>query len=329
MSGPRTHLWRRLRWPALLLAFVVIYGTAGYMLIPRWPLLDALYMTLTTLTTVGFREVRPLETSGRIFTMSVIVLGVGALFVSVSLVAGLVAEGALSERGRRRRMERQVDRLSDHFIICAYGRVGRTVARELEAEGKPFVVIDAKEDLEEQMIEDGVAYVLGETSSEQVLRSAGVERARGLVCAVDSDATNVYITLIARSVNPDIYIVARAAEPDSTERLYKAGADRVISPYVTSGRHMAQLAMRPSVVDYLEVGRDNARPLRLEELEVDEDSPIVNHSVQEACGRAIPLAVRHSNGEIEPHPDPDLKLVPGDLLILMGEKDVLRLAEGD
>jgi voltage-gated potassium channel len=322
-----SSLRNRLGWPLLLVAIVVAYGTAGYVLLLGWPLLDALYMTLTTLTTVGFQEIHPLSTGGRIFTMTVIVFGVSTLLVTVTMLAGWVAEGVLGETSRRRRMERRVDKLSDHFIICAYGRVGRAVAREFEAEDQPFVVVEVLEDKEEDMIEDGVLYILDDPSHESVLKSAGVERAKGLVCAVDSDATNVYIALIARSLNDDIFIVARASEPDSTVRLYRAGVDRVISPYVTSGRHMAQLALKPQVVDYLEVSSGDSRSLRLEEVAVDERSPLVDKTVEEASGGAHPLAIRHANGEVEPHPDPKLQLHAGDLLVLLGEEEVLRRVE--
>lgn len=321
-----TDLRNRLGVPALLLVVVIAYGTAGYLLM-GWTFLDALYMTLTTLTTVGFQEIRPLDVGGRIFTMTVIVFGVSALLVTVSILAAWVAEGSLGEIGRRRRMQKRVDQLTDHFIICAYGRVGRTVAREFEAEGQPFVVVESLEEKEEEMIEDGVIYILDDPSLEPVLKEAGVERAKGLVCAVDSDATNVYIALIARSLNDDIFIVARASEPDSAARLYKAGANRVISPYVTSGRHMAHLALRPGVVDYMEVESGDSRSLRLEEVEIDERSPFVDHTVQEACGGAHPLAIRHVNGEVEPHPDPQKRLHAGDLLVLLGEEEVLRPVE--
>jgi voltage-gated potassium channel len=328
MPASVSGLRARLFWPLLLLVLVVGYGTAGYMVIGGWSLIDAVYMTLTTLTTVGFREVRPLGTGGRIFTMSVIVFGVSALLITMTVLAGWVAEGALGERNWRRKMQRRVAKLSEHFIICAYGRVGRAVARVFEEQGQEFVVIESREDLEEVMIQDAVAYVIGDPTLEHTLRAAGLEDAKGLVCAVDSDATNVYIALIARSANPDIFIVARASEPDSTERLSKAGADRVISPYVTSGRHMAQLALRPRVVDYLDVETRDSHPLRLEEVRVEEASQLVDHTIEEICGSAIPLAVRHAGGDIESHPVGDLRLKAGDLLLLMGDEEGLRPVEG-
>ena len=327
MLVPSGGLGSRLGRPALLLVLVVAYGTVGYSLIEGWTLLDGLYMTVLTLTTVGFTEVHPLDTAGRIFTITVMVMGVGLLLVTLSLVAGWVAEGGLGPRTRRRRMERRVNRLSGHFIVCAYGRVGRSVAREFEAQGVSYLVVEERDDLEEQMVTDGVPYLMGDPSQEEVLRSAGVERAAGLICAVDSDATNVYIALTARSINAGLFIVARASEPGSVDRLRKAGADRVISPYVTSGRHMAVLALRPAVVDYIEVG-EGPSSLRLEEVRVDPGSDLVGRTVGEVCGRALPLALRHAAGEVSAHPDAALRLQAGDLMVLLGEDEVLRPVEG-
>jgi voltage-gated potassium channel len=327
MLAPSGGLRSRLGWPALLLVLVVAYGTAGYSLIEGWTLLDALYMTVLTLTTVGFMEVHPLDATGRIFTITVMIMGVGLVLVTLSLVAGWVADGGLGQRTRRRRMERHVNRLSDHFIVCAYGRVGRSVVREFEGQGVPYLVVEERDDIEEQMITDGVPYLVGDSSQESVLRAAGVERAAGLICAVDSDATNVYIALTARSINPGLFIVARASDPGSVDRLHKAGADRVISPYVTSGRHMAVLALRPAVVDYIEVG-GGVSSLRLEEVRVDPGSDLVGRTVGEVCGRALPLALRHATGEVSAHPDAGIRLQPGDLMVLLGEDEVLRPVEG-
>jgi voltage-gated potassium channel len=253
--------------------------------------------------------------------------GVAVVLVSLALVAAWIAEGNLGDRTRRRKMRRRIDALNDHFIICAYGRVGRTVAREFERAGVEFVVIEAREDLEEQMIEDGVAYLVADPSMEPALRAVGVERARGLVCAVDSDATNVYIALTARSLNPDIFIVARASESYSAERLSKAGADRVISPYVTSGRHMAMMALRPRVVDYMEMGSEDTRQVRMEELLIEAKSGLVGRTVGEATGKATPLAVRSRDGVIHTNPGQDFELHADDVLVLMGEESDLRPVE--
>ena len=295
------------------------YGVAGYMLIEGWPFADALYMTLLVLSTVGFREVRPLDTGGRAFTASLIVVGVALVLVTVTVVATWVTEEQLWASRRRRRVQKRIDAMSDHFILCAYGRVGRAAARDLETESVPFVVVDPKEDLQERMLEDGVSYIIDDPSLEAVLEAAGVKRARALICAVDSDATNVYITLMARSLNPGIFIVARASEPGSDWRLEKAGADRVVSPFVSSGRHMALMALQPAIVDVLEVtAQRRTRPMRVEELLVDEGSPLEGKAVAEARGSATALAVRHTDGALVTDPPEDLRLRTGDLLLVMG-----------
>ncbi|HEX6330776.1 MAG TPA: NAD-binding protein [Actinomycetota bacterium] len=316
-------LWTRLRWAALLLFGAIAYGTAGYMVLEGWSFLDALYMTVTTMTTVGFREVRPLDTAGRAFTLTVITLGVGTALITIAITAQWVLDTHWGERTRRRRMQRRIDALTDHYVVCAYGRVGRAVARELEAEGVPFVVVDTKEDLEERMTADDILYLVDDPSEENVLERAGVRRARGLVCAVDSDATNVYITLVARALNPDLFIVARASEPGSDARLARAGANRVISPYVSSGRHMALVAMRPRVDDVVEIEPGpGASSLRLEELRVESESPLAGRTIGEALGRAPVLAIRHADAQITPNPPTDVTLREGDLVLMIGEEDL-------
>jgi voltage-gated potassium channel len=321
-ASPRHELWQRVRWPALGLVLAMAYGVAGYMILEGWRFLDALYMTVITLTTVGFREVRPLDDSGRIFTLTLIAIGVGLVLITVTVIAQWILEGRWGERTRRYRMQRRIDGMSEHFIVCAYGRVGRAVARELEAEGASFVVIDPDEGLTERMTSDGVAFMIDDPSHETVLRRAGVDRARGLVCAVDSDATNVYITLVARAVSPDLFIVARASEPGSDQRLLHAGANRVVSPFVSSGRHMALVAMRPRVDDVLELETTDAASMKLEEVRVEPGSPLDGKTVGEAMGSTPVLAVRHAGGQIAPNPPSELQLRQGDLVLLLGEEEL-------
>lgn len=312
----------------MLLVLALAYGVAGYMLLEGWDFLDALYMTVTTFSTVGFREIRPLSDAGRIFTLTVIAVGVGLVLITVALAAQWVIEGEWGERTRRRRMQRRIDALADHYLICAYGRVGRAIAREFEAESVPFVVIDPKEDLEERMTQDGVLFLIEDPSEEGVLLRAGVQRARGLVCAVDSDATNVYITLMARSLNPDLFIVARASERGSDKRLLKAGADRVVSPFVSSGRHMALVALRPRAADVLEVESAGATSLRLEELRIDAGSSNAERTIADAMGATPVLAIRHPGGQITANPPPDQVLKPGDLVLMIGEEDLPSVRRG-
>ena len=314
LAATPSTLTRRLMWVGVALAGVVTYGIVGYWQLEGWSLLDAVYMTITTLTTVGFREVRELDTSGRIFTLTLLVLGVGVLLVGISFTAAVLAEAEIGGRSRRRRMERRIASMHDHYIVCAYGRVGRAAVRELEDAGIPFVVLDPNEELQERMTEDGVAYLIDDPSLEPALREAGVERARALLCAVDSDATNVFITLTARQLNPRLFIVARASEPGSAERLERAGADRVVSPYVSSGRHMVRMAQDPSVVDVLEAGSAQ-RSVPVTERSVVAGSELDGRVVADL--EAPVLAVRRADGSTLPNPSLDVRLAPGDVVLLL------------
>ena len=291
------------------------------MLVEGWRFIDALYMTVITLTTVGFREVRQLDDTGIVFTISLITIGVGLVLVTVTVIAQWVLEGRFGERNRRKRMQRRIDKLANHFIVCGYGRVGRAVARELESERAPFAVVELEEDLLQRMEADDVAHVFDDATRESALRRAGVERARGLVCAVDSDATNVYITLVARGLNPELFIVARASEPGSDQRLLRAGADRVVSPFVSSGRHMALVAMRPRVSDVVEFETPDTSSIKLEEIRIESGSPFADQDVHDAFGGVPVLAVRHAGGQITVNPPPDARLLVGDIVLMLGEAE--------
>ncbi len=311
--------WRRLVWPAALLVGIAVYGVAGYMLLEGWSFLDAVYMVVLILSSVGFREVRPLDTGGQVFTLTLMLLGVTLLLITVALLAQAVAEGGLGARGRRRRMQRAVNRMSGHFIVCGYGRVGRTVARELEGEGAAFVVVDRNEELEEELIRDGVVNIIGDATSDDTMKAAGIDRANALVCALDSDANNVFVTIVARALSPDVYIVARASQATAADRMYKAGADRVVSPYVSSGRHMALLALRPRVVDYMDVATEEGPGLRLEEVVVEARSALEGRLLSEIAGDAVPLVVKRVDGELIQNPDPTMRLGAGDVMVLLSD----------
>lgn len=318
---------RRLAWITAALAAVVVYGTVGYVVLEGWSFLDALYMTVTTMTTVGFREVRDLDASGRLFTLTVVFFGVGTALVGISLFAAAIAEAEIAGLTRRRRMAKRIEGSREHFIVCAYGRVGRAAVRELRAAGVEVVVLDPKEDLRERMERDGVAYMIEDPSLEPVLRRAGVEKARGLICAVDSDATNVFIALTARSLNPDLFIVARASEPDSHDRLERAGADRVVSPYVNSGRHMVRMALDPTIVDPFADDAYERGLIDVEERRIETPSTLIGTRVGESD---VPiLAIRRSDGSVEPSPGPDAVVDEGDVVLLFrgpggGSQDAAR-----
>jgi voltage-gated potassium channel len=309
-------LLRRLFWIAVALVVVFWLGVAGYMLLEGWGFEDAFYMTVITMTTVGFKEVRPLDQSGRWFTVALVLTGVVIALIGISLTAALIAEAELGGATRRRRMDKTIRELRDHFIVCAYGRVGRAAVRELQAANIPFVVVDPKEDLRERMDADEVPYLLADPSLETVLSQAGIERARGLLCAVDSDATNVFITLTARALNPRLFIVARASESGSTQRLERAGADRVVSPFVSSGRHMVRMARDPSIVDLFDEGSGALRTI-----------PVVEHLVEaggDLLGRTVGdtgdvLALRRPDGSLVARPPRDTTLAEGDVVLLLGD----------
>ncbi len=296
---------------------LMLIGFAGYLGFgyPPWV---AAAMTLLTLTTVGFATSEHLSTGVLVFTAGLALLGVSVFVVILGLAAGAIMEGRVPLFSRSRRMRQRISELRGHFIVCAYGRVGRAIARELEAEGVPFVVVDSKAGLQPDLERDGAFYLIGDASEEAVLRQAGITRARGLICAVDSDAENVFITIVARSLRPDLLIVARAAREHSADRLYRAGATHVVSPYATSGRRMANLAIRPHVVEFFDVAHTSRPGLRLEELEITGDSPLAGRTLKELPGPAVPLLVRHPDGELIANPAPGLQLLAGDVLVIFG-----------
>ena len=311
----------------LLVVGVIAFGTTGYMLLEGWSFVDALYMTMLTLTAVGFTEVHPLDTGGKLFTISLIVLGVTVVVLALSLVARAIEEGGLGERGRRRRMARRISHMSKHAIVCGFGRVGRTVVEELERDGIPYLVIDKNEDRERELLDDAAAYFIGDATRREDLEAAGIHRARALISAVDDDAENIFITMVARSVDPKVWIVARAEQEESVERLRTAGASRVFSPFVTAGREMAYAAVKQRVVDFIEVEAEAAPPLRLEELRIDAESDLVGKRLGEVRGKAKALAVRHADGQVVTPPEDSLTLQEGDALVLLGERDELRPLE--
>ena len=318
--------WHMRRLLALVLS-VVSFGTLGYMVFWGWSFVDALYMTVLTLTAVGFTEVHPLDTGGKLFTVMLIVLGVTVVVLALSTVARAIEEGGLGERGRRRRMAKRISHMTGHAIVCGFGRVGRTVVEELERDGVPYLVIDKAEGREHELLDAVSAYFIGDATKREDLQAAGIDRARALISAVDDDAENIFITMVARSVSPTVWIVARAEQEDSIERLQTAGASRVFSPFVTAGREMAYAAVKQRVVDFIEVEAEHAAPLRLEELRIDGGSDLVGKVLGEVRGRASALAIRHADGTVEAPPTDDVVLREGDALVLLGERDDLRPLE--
>jgi voltage-gated potassium channel len=321
---------RRLLWGVCILATIIVAGIIGYMVIEGWSFIDALYMTVITITTVGYAEVHPLSAGGQIFSIVLIVGGVsGALYV-LSAVAGYIIEGQLGTTLGRRRMQKNIAKLKDHFILCGYGRVGREIARIFAEEGVPFVVIDKAQDTIADIEKDGHPYVLADATSDEVLKEAGIERARGLVIVVGDDADSLYITLSARGLRPDLFIEARAITSSAEAKLKKAGADRIISPYSLGARRMAELALRPAVVDFIDtVIQRRGRELQLENIAIDSESALADLTVEEVRRRtkAAILAISKKSGKLVTNPEGAETIQAGDRLISLGTREQLATLE--
>jgi voltage-gated potassium channel len=311
-------------WAALVLTVAVI-GTAGYVLLMDWSISDGLYMTVITLTTVGFREVRELDSLGRAWTGILAIAGVAIIFGTVGLVAEAFIAGAVSGSREKRRMAAALEKLEDHFILCGYGRVGSTVARELQHARITIVVVDINPASVDRAARDGYLVVVGDATSDAVLQAAGIKRARGLITTTDSDANNVYVTLSARSLNPNLFIVARANDENSEAKLSQAGANRVVSPYSRAGRQIAELATRPRVADFIDFALSHGQlSFSIEELEVAEGDSIAGQTVGTLVARGIhPLAIAGGPREYETNPAADRLLEAGDHLIISGTAEAL------
>jgi voltage-gated potassium channel len=316
--------WRRLRLCLALVTLILAGGTVGYRLLDfTW--LDALYQTVTTVTTVGFREVEPLDSGGKVFTIVLILVGVGTILFAFTVLLETIVEGHLARFLGRRRMERRLGALHDHVVICGWGRVGREVARFVAGSGRGYVVIDGDA---ERVATVEEPWVLGDAREEAVLRQAGIDRARALVSAVTTDADNLYITLTARSLAPSLFIVARARTEASEPKLAQAGADRVVNPQRIGGGRMAAFALQPHVAEFLDVVmHDGSLEFRLEEVPVPDESSLAGRTLRDAHIRdrtgALVLATRDGGGQFTTNPGPDTVIRPGDILIAVGTQSQL------
>ncbi len=314
------------------LGITVLVGTAGYMLIEGWNIIDALYMTVITLTTVGFGEIRPLSESGRIFTIGLILAGVGLITYGLSSAIEYVATGEVARVIKARRQYERLMAMRDHFIVIGYGRVGREVATTFAEANVPFVVIDSNPAAIERATEEGYVCVQGSGTDDEILLEAGIERARGLVACAGNDATNVFAVLTARALNDRLQIIARAIDEQSESKIIRAGANRVISPYVLGGRRMANLAMRPHVVDFLDItSQASGQEQILEEVVIEENSALTNQTIAEVDLRrrtgANILALYLPDGQWISNPSPSMVLMPGTRLILLGNRQQLNETE--
>ena len=331
MVGPPSLHLRRSAGPLLALTVVLIAGTVGYVLIEGWTWDDALYMVVTSVSTVGFGEVHPLSRAGRWFTMAVILLGVGSLFYAFGAILSYVFEGHLGRHLESRRMESRVQSVSNHFVLCGYGRVGRQVAQELRREDIAFVVIDVNQESLADAVRDGHMVIHGNAADDDVLRTAGIERANGLIAAVAEDADNIFVTLSAHALRPDLTIVARANHLDAVRKLELAGAAHVVSPYTMAGQQMAMLAVRPTAVDFVEtLLRGASGDLLLEDIVVEPRSSLVGVLVadlrQRFFGKAGLVALKRENHILAPLPD-NLVVCARDILAVVGTDTQLRSVE--
>jgi len=322
--------WHLRLWLGLVIATIMLF-TVLYVLWDGWSLSDALYMTVITLTTVGYKEVRPLDDIGRIITMAGALSGAALIFGGVGIMAETVVADLTSGRRERRRMQEYIDRMVGHYIVCGYGRVGSTVARELRQAGREIVVLDVYPESVERARTDGYPVVEGDATDDAVLGLAGIERASGLVASIDSDANNVYVVLSARTLNPSLFIVGRAAASAAEAKLQHAGADRIVSPYVMAGRRIAELATRPAVVDFIDAALSPAQVLfSIEQRRIEPGSAFDGRTVGELADRGIfTLAVVRGPDDMDPHPPRDRRLAAGEELIVSASVETLHAFLGD
>jgi voltage-gated potassium channel len=333
-GGEREKIRRRAILALATVLFILLAaGPLGYMLLEDMSFADAFYMTVITVFTVGFREVKELGPGGRALTISIIIFGVSSLFFLISTLIEYTFLEVLGETLGRRRMDLRIRRLSGHIVVCGFGRVGEVVSETLDQAGADFVIVEQDPQRHAEALEKGYLAVLGDATLSATLEEAGVKRARGLVCALDSDANNLLASLTARFLNRDLVIVARCVSPESVEKMRYAGANKVISPYTLSGKRMANFLLKPGVCDYLDlVTQGGEIEYRMEELLVEEGSALAGRSIGEmdvkARTGALIVAVRKArDGSFNTNPDRDTMLEAGDLVIALGREKDLYLLE--
>lgn len=325
---------RNVKFLAAALLCVAMIGTAGFHYIEHWSWFDGFYMVLTTLTTIGYQEVHPLSQVGRYFNVGIILAGVGLVFLILGALGQALLEFEFNNLFGRRRMEREIDRLQGHYIICGAGRVGRAVARQLESDSAQFIILESNEAKAEKLREEtNWLIVQADATQEAQLLAARIDQAAGLVAATTTDASNIYVVLTARSLNPALKIIARASEEDAEKHMRTAGADQVVSPYGFAGFRIAQAFLRPHVINFLEVAlqRSSELGLELEELTIDPSSAYVGQGlrlsgIRHDLGITV-LAIKREGEEMKYSPAPDAVLSAGDHLIVMGEPARLRELE--
>jgi len=317
---------RHLKISICVLILLLSFGTFGYIAIEGWDMLDALYMTVITLGTVGFREVQPLSAPGKVFTMLLIFFGVSVIGYIVGSLAQIMFEGQFHRIIGRKKVEKAIAALQDHYIICGFGRIGALICKEFAAKPLPFVVVEKDAETIERMEADGHGYLFlrGDATVDDTLLKAGIKTAKGLISVVTSDTENVYITLTARGLNPELYILARSGEEGSEIKLKRAGANKVVSPYLIGGSRMAQAILRPTVVDFIEIATGHEHmELQMEEIVIPDHSGFIGESLASSGFRketgVIIVGIKKECGKMGFNPESHTKIESGDTLIVLGE----------
>ena len=317
-----------------LMSTVLAFGTVGFRLVEGWELFDCFYMSLITLTTVGYQEILPLSPRGRVFNSVLILAGVTAVLASITILADAIIKMELGDYFGKRRKQRMLDELSNHFIVCGAGRVGRGVVQELRHSGVKMVLIDRRADRAQWAADLGIATITGDATQNETLRRARITVAKGLVAAIGSDAENVYVTLSARVLNPELVISARATDEQAEEKLRHAGATTVFTPYSFIGHRLAQSMLRPHVLTFLDVASAFGKSeldLEFEQVKVSETSSVASKTLEESRLKqkhgVIVLAVMKPRGEMEFNPSGDTRIEAGDVLIAIGERSKLKQVE--
>jgi voltage-gated potassium channel len=326
------HIPRRLIWIALAISIMLAVGTAGFILIENYPPFDAFYMTLVTVTTVGYQEVHPLSPAGRVFNSLLIFFGVSTMFFAIGGITQTAIELELNQFFGKRRMRNMIDNLRDHYIVCGFGRVGRGAAEELTRAGVRFVIIDNQEERVTRAIKGGMLAALADATRDSTLREVGIDRARGLIATLASDADNLFVILSAKTLNPALKLTARVAEVESESKMLRAGADFVFAPYNITGHRMAQSMLRPHVAHFIDITtKDVGLNVGIEQVRVPEKSGVAHRTLEQMQIRrdlgVIVLAIRKGDGTMNFNPPADAEISGGDYLIAMGEPDNLRRLE--
>lgn len=314
----------KIRVSVIILCLIFVTGTLGYHLLEGWSFLDAFYATIITLATVGYGDFHPVSMTGRLFTIFLVVFGVGAMAYSVTLVMENLVEGRIKKVLGRGKLEKKINSMKDHYIICGCGRMGYLISQELAREKVPFIVVEKDQEVIEKIEDEGLMYIRGSATEDRVLLSAGIERARGIVCVLPTDAENLYVILAAKELNPRLFILSRSVDETSERRLLKAGADRVMSPYVEGGMKMALAILRPAMLDFIEITtKRQSLELRMGEVDIGEGSPLAGKSLETSGIRhhygLIVVAVKKESGQMIYNPSASYVIDTGDKLIALGE----------